>query len=480
MSYLYNELASHFARSIDQGVYLPGDRLPGVRTTSQNEGVSAATVVAAYRHLETEGYIEARPRSGYFVRTRTRQQRHEPETSQPVAGPKPVSGQELVLQLLRNINLPGVVQLGANIPDASFMPTRSISRALSSIAGEYRHRLADYEVPPGLPELRHSVARRLADIGCLVDADDVVITSGCQEAIYLSLKSVTRPGDVVAIESPTYYGLLQALDSLGLKALEIPTHPRDGVSLDALKLALEQWPLKACVLVPNFSNPLGAAMPDDRKQQLLKLLSNYPEVTLIEDDIYGDLNFAGRRPSVIKAQDTRNQVIYCSSCSKSLSAGVRIGWAINHRHREQIAYEKFVTNCSTSIVSQLAMARLLESGGFERHLRGMRLALSTNMQRLSSMVGEHFPADCRVTRPVGGMALWVELPEHIDTTALSHEALAHRISIAPGQIFSSSTTKYRHCLRLNAAVGWSRQVEAALVTLGQLIQQMDSGARQPA
>lgn len=469
MGNLYTELAGHIAQSIDQGIYLPGDRLPGVRVASRNERVSPATVVAAYRHLETEGYIEARPRSGYFVRSRRQGELSEPETTQPARRPKPVTGQELVLQLLRNINLPNVVQLGANIPDPEFLPTRSVSRALTTIANQYRHRLTDYEVPPGLPALRNHIARRLADVGCIVSPEDVLITAGCQEAVYLSLKSVTQPGDVVAIESPTYYGLLQALDSLGLKALEIPTHPRDGLSIEALKLALEQWPVKACVVVPNFSNPLGALIPDESKTQLVDLLSEYPQVTLIEDDIYGDLNFSGSRPSVIKAQDQNDQVVYCGSYSKSLSAGVRIGWAVNHKLREQLAYEKFVTNCSTSIVSQLMMAKLLDTGGYERHLRGMRVNLAQNMSRMTDLVVEHFPEDSRLTRPRGGMALWVELPRGLDTTALFHEAMEHHISIAPGQIFTTSAEKYQHCLRLNAAVGWSRDVEKSIATLGMLI-----------
>lgn len=468
MSYLYTEVAAHIAQSIDRGIYLPGDRLPGVRAVSRNEGISPATVVSAYRHLEREGYIEARPRSGFYVRPRHQTRLSEPRTTRPSSRPRPVTGQELVLQLVRNISSPEIVQLGANIPANDFMPTRSISRALINIAHRERSRLADYEAPPGLFALRQHIARRMADIGCIVDPDNILVTAGCQEAVYLSLKSVTRPGDVVAIESPTYYGLLQALDSLGLKALEIPTNPSTGISVEALKLAFEQWPIRACVLVPNFSNPLGALMPDANKKALMALLREHPDVTLIEDDIYGDLNFYGSRPSVMKARDVTDQVIYCSSYSKSLSAGVRIGWAISERHHEKLSYEKFVSSCATSIVNQLAMATLLDNGGYERHLRGMRRELAQSLSRLSERVGEHFPADCRMTRPDGGMSLWIELPKQIDATQLFHKAMEHNISIAPGQIFSTDKRKFNHCLRLNAAVGWSDKLENALEVLGKL------------
>lgn len=481
MPHLYKELATRVAKSIDQGVYLPGDRLPGVRIASRNEGISPATVVAAYQSLEIDGYIESKPRAGFFVRPRHSVHADEPTQSTPAKRPKAVSGQGLVLELIQNMSVPGVVQLGANVPDSSYLPTQAISKELKKVANTNTGRLGSYEVPPGLPALRAHLARRMADLGSLVDPDDIIITNGCQEAVYLSLKSVTQPGDVVAVESPTYYGLLQALDSLGLKALEIPTHPRDGVSVEALRLAFEQWPVKACVLVPNFGNPLGATLPDENKSDLMDLLRLNPEVTLIEDDIYGDLNFSGRRPSIIKGLDLTHQVIYCSSYSKSLSAGLRIGWAVNAKHKQTLAYQKFVNNCSTSIVNQLTTASLLNNGSYERHLRGMRLALDQSMRRLTEKAVQCFPTASRFTRPQGGMSLWVELPKQINTTALFHAALAVGISIAPGRIFSTNPKKYQHCMRMNAAVGWSTAVERAVEQLGLLInQQLETGSEQQA
>lgn len=468
MAHLYSELANHLALSIENGLLRPGEKLPGVRSASRNEGVSPSTVVAAYRHLETEGYIEARARSGFYVRPRLQTILEEPETSKPLTKPKPVSGQALVLRLIQNINTPNIVQLGANIPDQSFLPTRAIARSLSAVAKGHSGAVCAYEIPPGLLELRQQIAKRMAQIGCITDPQDIVVTSGCQEAVYLSLKSVTKPGDIVAIESPTYYGLLQAIDALGLKALEIPTNPAEGISVDALQLALEQWPVKACVVVPNFNNPLGALMPQERKAELVSLVNQHRGVTLIEDDIYGDLNFDGKRPSVLKSLETKNNIIHCASYSKTVSAGLRIGWAISNRHAQQLAYEKYVSNCATSSVGQLTLAHFLGSGGYDRHIRTMNLSLMQNMSRLIDRVGQHFPAGTKVSRPTGGMTLWVELDKKIDTTALSHNALAQGISIAPGQIFSSSGGKYKNCLRLNCGVGWSEQVELAMYALGKL------------
>lgn len=468
MAYLYHELANDFVRRIEQGLYQPGERLPGVRVTSGNEGVSAATAVAAYRHLELEGYIESRPRSGFFVRPRPQTQLAEPEPSKPAARPKPVTGQQWVLQLAQNAADPRVVRLGATIPDAAFLPTTAITRALSAAAHRHRVQVSAYEFPPGLPALRQQIARRMAEAGCVMHPDDIVITVGCQEALYLSLKTVTRPGDVVAIESPTYYGLLQTLEALGLKAVEIPTHPREGISIEALQLALEQWPIKACVVIPNFNNPLGSLMPEKRKRALVRLINRFRGVTLIEDDIYGDLYFEGRRPSLLKTLDSKGNIIHCSSFSKTLATGLRIGWAASKQHREQLEYEKFVTNCATPTVTQLAVADLLASGRYERHVRGMRVALAQAVNRMIDRVSRNFPPQTKITRPTGGFAIWLELPKSVDATELAHKALEQGISIAAGPLFSP-TKKYRHCIRLSCAIAWSDQVEQALLRLGELV-----------
>ncbi len=470
MTHLYHSLASHIATSINAGIYRPGDRLPGVRVAAATEGVSASTVVAAYRRLETDGYVEARPRSGYFVRPRMATVLEIPRTTGPSLGPEPVNGQDLVLRLIQNMRNSEVVQLGASIPDASLLPIRAVSRAVAEVARQPSSWAAEYEMPPGLPELRGQIARRMSAIGCITRPDDVVITSGCQEALYIGLKSVTSPGDVVAIESPAYYGLLQTIDALGLKALEIPTDPDTGISVEGLQLALEEWPVRACVVVANFSNPLGSLMPDDRKAALVNLIEQYQDVVLIEDDIYGDTHFDGPRPGVLKALDRDDRVIHCASFSKTLSPALRLGWVVSSRYRQALEYQKFVTNCATSSVSQMVVAKLLANGTYERHLRSLRLELGRSFARMADRLTRVFPAVVKLSRPRGGLSLWVELPRGIDTTVLAGNALARGISIAPGAIFSSSPDKYRHCFRVNCAIAWSPAVEGALATLGGLVQ----------
>lgn len=471
MSYLYEKLAAEVSDKIEQGVYLAGERLPGVRVFSVQNNVSAATAVAVYRKLEDEGFIEARERSGFFVRSRPRVSIPEPGISRPGVRPRSITGQQLALQLSKAANLPDTVQLGAAVPGPGFLPSRAVERACANAIRHQRQRVMDYAFPPGVPELRQQIARRMAESGCHVHADEIVITNGCQEAVVLALRAVTSPGDVVAIESPTFYGLLQAIDSLGLKALEIPTHPRDGISLDALQLALEQWPVKACIAVPNYSNPLGYLMPDEQKQQLVALLKKH-RVALIEDDVYGDLGFSQRRPSVCKSYDVDGSVLYCSSFSKTLSPGLRVGWIAPGRYQDDVEYLKYVTNLATATAPQLAVADLLGGGAYERHLRKTRGEYARAVERMIEAVDRHFPEGTKVTRPQGGFVIWIELARHIDTFKLSQQLLDQHISIAPGPIFSASQ-KYRNFMRLSCACHWDHRVERALAVIARMIGEQD-------
>ncbi|HBN14216.1 MAG TPA: GntR family transcriptional regulator, partial [Pseudohongiella sp.] len=311
------------------------------------------------------------------------------------------------------------------------------------------------------------IARRLAGMQCLVNADDVLVTNSCQESIAIALKLLTQAGDTVALESPTYYGLLQVIESLGLKALEIPTDPETGISIEALDLALEKWKVAACILVPNFSNPLGVCMSDARKQALMKCLSRH-QVPLIEDDIYGDLSFNIRRPSPVKRWDTEGLVYYCSSSSKTLSAGMRVGWLVPGKRHAEATYLQFVNTVSVNSPGQLALAHILQHGHYEREVRRSASEYVRAIARMTDRVTQLFPEDTRVSRPAGGFVLWVELPEDINTTALMAQAMDEGVSFAPGPLFSASG-KFGHCLRLNCAVRWDARLERALLTLARLL-----------
>ena len=465
----YEAVAEQVAERIEQGVYRAGRRIPGTRDLVKQFGASTSTVMQAQRLLEQRGLVEARPRSGYYVRARHLQRNQLPAPSKPSSRPALVGNKQVVLEVMKASKQEGVVHLGAAVPHSDFLPYRALSRSVASVNKRHAAEFSNYTSLLGHEALRQQVAVRMAEAGCTVSPEQVIITNGCHEALTLSLKAVTQPGDLVAIESPAYYGLLQVIQSLNLKVLEIPTDPSSGVSLEALQLAIEQWPIKACVMIANFSNPLGHQLTDERKQQLVSMLRE-AEIPLIEDDIHGDLSFDQQRPLAAKHFDREDGVLYCSSFSKTIAPGFRVGWVVTEQWHNQIEYQKFASSLATPTLPQLAIADFLERGTYNRHLREIRSRYAEQVQRMVQMVLEHFPQGTRVSQPQGGFVLWVELPKGNNTTQLYEEVLALGISITPGMLFSAQS-KYTRCLRLNCALQWDDRTTWALMTLGKMAAQ---------
>lgn len=466
MANLYEQVAYEITNQINQGIYKTGDRLPGVRQLSQRFKVSVSTIVQAHQLLEDQGAIEAKPRSGFYVSTTLQNKPRVPTISAPSSKPQLVTGQALVLNLVKATNKPNILQLGAAVPHHEFLPVKAMQRSINKVAREKSTQAAGYEFPPGYPGLRQQIAKRMLLAGHSCSPDEIIITNGCQESITLSLRTIAKPGDVVAIESPAFYGLLQVIESLGMKALEIPTDPEHGISLSALELAIEQWPIKAVVVVPNFSNPLGCCLSDEKKELLVEMLDTH-QVSLLEDDVSGELSFDQSRPRALKHFDKTDSVIYCSSFSKSLLPGLRIGWVIPGKHFNQVEYQKYVANLSSATLPQLALADFLEHGGYDRYLRHVRDEYKKQVARFIQSIGKYFPAGTRVTHPKGGFVIWIELPNSIDAMKMHELALEENISIAPGSMFSA-TQKYKNFIRLSCAQPWNERLEQGLITLGRL------------
>ncbi|WP_257451364.1 aminotransferase-like domain-containing protein [Archangium lipolyticum] len=469
-STLYEQVAERLGEAIAAGTLRAGDRLPSVRQLSASERVSVSTVLQAYLHLESLGLIETRPQSGHYVRQRERPLPAEPQVSRPAALATPVSVSALVARVYRAANDPRIVPLGAALPSSALLPTRRLNRELAAIAREAGEVAIEYDMPPGCLALRQQVARRSLDWGCPLAPEDFVMTCGASEALHLSLFAVARPGDTVAIESPAYYGTLQAIEAQGLRALEIPSHPRHGMELDALEAALTKRKVAAVLVVPSFSNPLGSCMPEENRQRLVEMLAGRG-IPLIEDDIYGDLHFGPRRPRPAKAHDKEGLVLLCGSFSKTLAPGYRVGWVAPGRFREKVELLKFAQTVATPTLPQLAIAAFLRDGGYDRHLRTLRRRLEAQVRQVVEAVGEHFPEGTRATRPEGGSLLWVELPRKVDALVLHARALEAGISIAPGPIFSAQK-RYGNFIRLSCGFPWSPRLEGALATLGCLARNM--------
>lgn len=470
--FLYQALATDLADLIHRGVYRPGDRIPSVRKMSAQQNVSISTVLQAYMTLENEGWVEARPQSGYYVRTRIEERPPEPEISSPALDPSQVNLHELVMMLMRDSANTNLVQFGAALPNPEYLPLEKINRALIRTARRHQIEGHKYLIPPGLEALRVQIARRAFNAGCNLSPQDILITSGGIEAIDLCLHAVCKPGDVVAIESPMYFGTLQTLEVHGLRALEIPTHPREGMSLEALAFALDHNQVRAVIAIPNFNNPLGSQMPDEKKEDLVALLNRH-EVPLIENDVCGELYFGEKRPFVCKAFDKKGLVMLVSSFSKDISPGMRVGWVAPGRFKAKVEWLKFTISAATPTLHQFAIADFLEGGGYDHHLRSIRREYARNVEMMSDAVIRSFPEGVRLSRPSGSFVLWVQLPENVDSLELYKSALRANITLAPGYVFSA-TRQFSNFIRLNASE-YNYARESSLQKLGELIKDMADG-----
>ncbi len=466
---LYKQLALRVSELIEHGTLRPGERVPSVRKYSVQQDVSIATVTQAYRLLEDRGLIEARPQSGYYVRARRWTPPPEPEIYRPAPRSVKVHVSDMVMQVVKAASNPGLVRLGAALPSPELFPSKQLNRITAAIGRRSPHTCNSYDPPPGNPALRVQLARRAMEAGCTLSPDDIITTCGATEALNLCLRAVARPGDTIAIESPTFFGILQMIESLGMRACEIPTFPREGVCLDSLKARLDSCRIKACLFTLNFNTPLGSCMPDEKKRLLVKMLAER-QIPLIEDDIYGSLAFGPARPKVAKAFDEEGWVLLCDSFTKTLSPGCRVGWTAPGRFRDRVEYLKFVSTGATASLPQMAVAEFLQTGGYEHHLRKVRRHYAAQVQRMSETVTRYFPAGTKITRPTGGIALWVELPPHVNSLDVYQRALREKITIAPGSMFSP-TQKFQNFVRLNCGNLWSDAIENAIRTLGHIIAQ---------
>ncbi len=470
--HLYERLADELAQAIHKGALRPGDRLPSVRALARQRGLSVATVVQALARLEDDGLAEAQDRSGYFVRARPVIALPEPTLPRPQSQAHRVFVSDGVRAVLDAMREPSVVPLGAAQVSPELLPIAQLNRTLAAIAREVGSAGSQYGSTAGVPTLQRQLAKRLVGAGVSLHASELIVTVGAMEALNLALRAVAAPGDTVAVESPTYFGVLQAIEALGLKAIEVPSHARSGLDLPALEATLRKG-AKAVLAAPCVSNPLGAVMADADKQALVALCQRF-DVPLIEDDVYGDLAF-GARPRPAKAWDTDGRVLLLGSVSKTLAPGYRIGWIAPGRFFQRVEALKFAFTVATPVLLQMAVAELLATGGYERHVRRLKARLRAQVEQARETIARTFPPGTRASQPAGGFVLWVELPSGLDATELHRRALAHRIAVAPGPIFSASGRFGSH-VRVSCGYPWTKRFDDALATVGRLAHELTAEA----
>jgi DNA-binding transcriptional MocR family regulator len=468
--FLYARIAGRIEKQIKQNLLKSGDKLPSVRALSLEQGISISTSYKAYVELENMGMIEARPKSGYYVKFSPARSVNAPTTRPPLKKIEQASVTQMIAAVYQNMSEESVLRLSRSSPPLSLIPMAKLSKSMMESIRKSPTGNINYENLQGNIPLRKQVAKNAFNWGGNITEDDVVTTQGCLEALIFCLRALTKPGDTVAIESPTFFGIFNIMLSLDLKVLEIPVKPDTGIDLDYLTEAINKVDIKACLFVTNFSNPVGSSMPDESKQQLVKLLTD-KKIPLIEDDIYGEIYFGKSRPRTCKSYDTEGWVLLCSSVSKSLAPGYRVGWCIPGRFKKQVVNIKMMHTISSATPTQAAIGHFFETGRYDLHMRNLRKALYTQSLRYTQGIVTHFPAGVKISSPQGGYALWIELDKHINAFELYQLAIAQNISIAPGQIFSTDG-RFTNFIRISFGIPFDDVVEQSFKVLGDLVRKL--------
>ncbi len=467
---LYEKVAGQILGQIQQGVLPLGKKVPSIRVFSRQLGVSLSTVIHAYQILENQNVLQSRPQSGYYVNAEAPLSDREPRKP-----PTPPNFSKIAIKKVDEGEVPHVIAafsdpdnavLSWGFPSHEILPFNSLKKSLSAGFEKQGSGGQVYNFPPGNLPLRIQIARHYLECGLTLLPDELYLVNGCLDGLFISLSVLVKPGDTVAVESPIFPGILYTINSLKLKAVEIPLDPRQGMDLDVLKRAISRHKIKAVISIPNFNNPMGCLMPDANKKLLVDMLAK-KDIPLIENDIYGDLYLGETRPKPAKAFDKTGNVILCSSFSKSLSAALRVGWISGGKYHPQLIAYKFMVNVCGNPATEEGLAKFMEDGLFKRHVRKLRKYLADQLPHYTRAITQYFPEGTKYSRPAGGSNLWIEFPRKVNTFRLHQEAWAQKVILWTGPLFSLSV-KVDNCAVISFAHRWSEKRERALKTIGDL------------
>ncbi|MBB5623515.1 DNA-binding transcriptional MocR family regulator [Pedobacter cryoconitis] len=462
--FLYSDIATGIARQITSGLLKSGDKLPSIRMLCKEYMISMNTAKRVFLELEAQSLIDSKPQSGYFVSRLPYLKLPLPEVSQPSSMANDNEPDELINQVYANMGNENLTLFSISAPSGDLLPLAKLKKEIIMATRELSEGGTGYEPLQGNIKLRRMIAIRSLSWGGNLHENELITTHGAINAVSLCLMALGKPGDTIAMESPCYPGTLQLAVSLGFKILELPTHPVTGLEIAALKEAIPK--INLCLLVPNFNTPLGSCIPDEHKKEIVALLAQH-QIPLIEDDIYGDLYFGTQRPKCCKSFDHEGNVLWCSSVSKTLAPGYRVGWVAPGKYKEKLLKLKLIHSISSASIIHESVANFLKTGKYENHLRQLRRTLQLNYQNYVQAIAEYFPEGTKTSRPQGGLAIWVEFSKEIDTKKLYYLAIKQQISITPGRIFTLQN-QFENCMRLCIGLSWSAEIRAKLKLLGNL------------
>ncbi|MCP3872938.1 MAG: PLP-dependent aminotransferase family protein [Desulfobacteraceae bacterium] len=467
-NFRYVALADEIQNGIMKGTFSAGEKLPSLRKLHLQLGLSVSTVHQAYIELEKRGRVEAKEKSGFYVKALIKNPLGKPAREKVSAKPCRVLINDLAKTIVNSLQSKKMLQLGAAVPSKVLMPLKQLSRIMKSIpAASLQDHISNYDSFAGNINFREQISKRMIGSACSISAEDIITTNGCLDAVSLCLRTVADPGDTILIESPAFHCFLQLIEDLNMYVIEIPGCPEDGIDPKVFEKTISNNKIKACLLNSNFQNPLGSVMSKDNKAKILKIAKTH-KIPIIEDDIYGDLFYGDKRPVTFKSMDKDGMVLYCSSFSKALAPGLRTGWTVPGIYKDELIRLKLNTVISNSGINQAVVAQFLKSGAYDRHLRQLRNRLKNQASAMAISISKHFPPDTKITFPKGGMLIWIVLNKRINSLDVYQKAYERNISILPG-IICSSSEKYKNCLRINCGIKWNQRVDDGIKTLGKII-----------
>lgn len=462
----YTNIALFIEKQIRTGALKTGDRLPSVRKLSVEKNVSQGTVVKAYFELERRQLIASRPQSGFYVSFAGRQ------NSQYAPGlTAPASAEGSVADIFYTVfnNRAKEINLSSSQIAADLLPISKLNKELMIAIKNLQHGGVAYS-SSGNPKLKKQVARRSLSWGGNLKPEDIIPTSGSMDALALCLSALLKPGDTIAVESPVNFGIINLAQMLGFRLLELPTNPATGIDIDAVRGAIKKESINLCLIMGNYSNPFGSGAPPEYQKELVGLLEQNG-IPLIEDDVFGELYFERQVPTCCKTFDQSGNVLFCSSVSKILAGGYRVGWLAPGKYKDRIerARPYHAQTCNT--ITHEAVAGFMENNGYENYLKSIRQKLHIHSLQFQSAVRQYFPESIKVTQPDGGIHLWLELEQSKETIKLYNKAMVHRIGITPGRMYTMQN-QFNNCFTLNFSLELNAKVEKALALLGKCSMQL--------
>ncbi len=462
-NFLYQTLVSDLMQQIKNGTYKIGEKLPSIRALHKKLGVSISTVYKTYIELESMGVVEARPKSGYFVKPGPLLNPPAIVKTLPVI--REINFSSIVIAVLKDLNNPDMIQLGSSTTSHELLPVKQLTRITRAVNAQKMKSLISYSMADGNPGMKRQLARLFMGTMGNTARHDIIITSGCMEAVTISLMALAEKNDTILIESPAHFGFLKLLKELGLNIVEAPVDPITGIDLNQFEKIVKSEKITACLVMSNFQNPTGALMPEGNKKEFVKTAAEY-NVPVIEDNILSELYYGKTRPSSLKKYDIWDNVISCSSFSKTIAPGLRIGWlAAPEKYRKKILSIKSGISISSSNLNQYIITEFLKSGAYDRFMRTLRNKLRKQIFKVAQAVKKYFPEETRVSMPEGGSLLWIQLPCDVNGIELYKTARKKQISIIPGQVCSGSG-KFKNYIRLGCGSLFDKNMEQGIKTLG--------------